>query len=181
LTVLEAFDRGGLLLFRNPDGSMIGPAWLSESARDVTALGSNLVLGLFIVAVGGFLALDGKRRAALLLLVTFGGGLGLVGLAKSLTARARPDLVPQAAAVFTTSLPSSHATLSAALVLVCTAVASQGAAPAPRAAAISAAVVVVGLIGVSRIYLGLHWPSDVLAGWALGTAWGWACWTVIPR
>lgn len=179
--MLEAFDRRGLFLLRSPDGAMLGPAWLTESARDVTALGSNLVLALLVVAVGGVLTLDGKRRAALLMFVTFGGGLALVGLTKSLTARPRPDLVPQAAAVFTTSLPSSHATLSAALAVVCTALACRGATPAPRIAAISAAVAIVGLIGVSRVYLGLHWPSDVLAGWALGTAWGWACWTVIPR
>ena len=179
--MLEAFDRGELLLFRDPAGAMIGPAWLWESARDVTALGSNLVLGLLVVAVGSVLALDGKRRAALLLLTIFGGGLALVGLAKSLTARPRPDLVPQAAAVFTTSLPSSHATLSAAVALVCTALAYRGATRAARTATICAAVAVVGLIGVSRVYLGLHWPSDVLAGWAIGTAWGWACWTVMPR
>jgi undecaprenyl-diphosphatase len=110
-----AFDRAILLALRNPTdlGNPIGPAWLAEAARDVTALGSMTVLGLATLLVAMFLAMGRKRAAAALVVVSVGGGMLLSSLLKMLIERTRPDLVPHLVEVFTASFPSGHATMSA--------------------------------------------------------------------
>lgn len=106
------FDRQVMLALRSStDPSVpIGPAWLPEAARDVTSLGSILVLGIITLAV---LFLAGKPAVAGLMLIAVVGGIALNDLLKFAFGRARPDFVTHAARVFTTSFPSGHATLSA--------------------------------------------------------------------
>jgi undecaprenyl-diphosphatase len=177
----SAFDRRLILLLRDPANPSvaIGPAWLQEAARDVTSLGSIIVLAIFTLAAVGYLFLARERISAWLLLVAVFGGIALVDVLKAVFARPRPDLVLPAARVFTASFPSGHASLSAITYLTMGALLAraQSSTMIGRYFLALAAFLTV-LIGVSRIYLGVHYPTDVLAGWCIGLAWAIACWVV---
>jgi undecaprenyl-diphosphatase len=177
----HALDTRILLALREPAdrGNPIGPAWVEETARDITALGSNGVLAFAVIATCLFLVLARKRAAALSLLIAAAGGLLLVQLLKHAYERPRPDLVPHAVRVFTPSFPSSHAMMSAVVYLTLGALLAR-AQPDRRLKVFfgALAVVLTLLIGVSRVYLGVHWPSDVLAGWCIGAAWAAAFWAL---
>jgi undecaprenyl-diphosphatase len=176
-----AFDRGIMLaLRRSADPAIpIGPVWLPEAARDVTSLGSMVVLGIVTLAVAGYLFFAGKPAAAWLTLIAVIGGIALSDLLKFAFARARPDVVAPLARVFTSSFPSAHATLSAITYLTIGAVLARS-QTSPRISIyfMALAAFLTVLIGVSRIYLGVHYPTDVLAGWCIGAAWALGCWAV---
>jgi undecaprenyl-diphosphatase len=174
-----AFDRAILLALRNPadPADPIGPAWLEEVARDITGLGSHVILIGLTLAVAGYLALIRKRAAALLVLVSIGGGMLLSAGLKTLFQRPRPDLVPHAVEVYTASFPSGHAMLSAVTYLTLGALIAQVEARwRTRGYVLFLAILTTLLVGASRVYLGVHWPTDVLAGWCLGAAWALLCW-----
>lgn len=175
-----AFDRNILLALRNPAdlSDPIGPRWLEEVARDITALGSHVVLTMVTLAVVGFLLIARKRGAAVLVAVSVGGGTLLGTLLKLLFGRARPDLVPHAVEVYSASFPSGHAMLSAVTYLTLGALLMRvQARPGERLYILAVAIALTLLVGASRVYLGVHWPSDVLAGWCVGAAWAILCWT----
>jgi len=173
------FDRWLLLALRAPGdpGDPLGPAWMEEIFRDFTALGGIGVLGLLTLASAGYLWLQGLRRVALFLLTAILGGL-LLGLAlKSGFDRPRPDLVSQGSMIYTSSFPSGHSMLAAVVYLTGGGLlAVVHGARKVRVYLIGCSVLATLLVGVSRVYLGVHWPSDVLAGWAAGAAWAAACW-----
>jgi undecaprenyl-diphosphatase len=177
----RAFDESVLLAFRDPNNpsSPIGPAWLQIMFRDITPLGGYAVVVLISLAVIGYLLIGGKRAAALWVLVSVGGGAVLSNLLKLAIERPRPDLVARLVDVNTTSFPSGHATLAAVTYLTLGALLSR---VEPRRHAkiyvLTVAVALTLLIGVSRIYLGVHWPTDVLAGWCVGAAWAMLCWRI---
>jgi undecaprenyl-diphosphatase len=175
----RAFDRAMLLALRDPAdlSDPVGPMWVEEMARDVTSLGGTAVLVLVSVAVIGFLLMVRKRGAALLVLGSIGGGVLLSTILKNVFERTRPDLVPHAVHVYTASFPSGHAMLSAVTYLTLGALLTR-VQPQRRVKAylLTVAVVLTVLIGVSRVYLGVHWPTDVLAGWCIGSAWAMLCW-----
>jgi undecaprenyl-diphosphatase len=108
-----AFDRAVMLALRNPadPADPIGPSWVEAAARDMTSLGSVAVLALVSLVVIGFLGIVGKRSAALLVLVSVGGGRLLGEVLKDTFERSRPDLVPHAVQVHSASFPSGHAVL----------------------------------------------------------------------
>jgi undecaprenyl-diphosphatase len=180
----RALDRAILLALRNPadHADPIGPRWFEEVARDVTALGGNAVLTALTLAVIGYLVLARKRGAALLVAVSVGGGTALSSLLKLGFARPRPDLVPHAMEVYTASFPSGHAMLSAVTYLTLGALLMR---VQPRwrlrLYILVLAVLATLLVGASRVYLGVHWPTDVLAGWCAGAAWALLCWLAALR
>jgi undecaprenyl-diphosphatase len=178
----SAFDRQIMLALRtSADPSVpIGPAWLPEAARDLTSLGSILVLLIITLVVAGYLFLAGKSAVAWLVLIAVLGGIALSDLLKFAFGRARPDVVPPLARVFTTSFPSGHATLSAITYLTIGAVLARS-QPSHTISLyfMSLAVFMTVLIGISRIYLGVHYPTDVLGGWCIGAAWAMGCWTIM--
>lgn len=180
----HALDRAIMLALRNPadHADPLGPRWLEEVARDVTALGGNAVLAALTLAVAGFLVLARKRGAALLVAVSVGGGTALSSLLKLGFARPRPDLVPHAVEVYTASFPSGHAMLSAVTYLTLGALLAR-VQPRRRLRAyvLALAVLTSLLVGASRVYLGVHWPSDVAAGWCVGAAWALLCWLAALR
>lgn len=155
----------------------IGPPWLQEAALEITALGSVAILTLVTVAAVAWLALLRKFGAAALVAIAVIGGALLSQVLKSGYARPRPDLVPHGDYVTSLSFPSGHAMSSAIVYLTLAALLSR-AQPHRRLKIylLSVAVVLVLLIGVSRVYLGVHWPSDVAAGWCIGSAWALLCW-----
>ncbi len=173
----QAFDKRLLLAMRHPDRSPIGPRFLQESARDVTALGGTAVLGLLTLITAGFLALDGKRNMALFVCGSVIGGLILTVALKDLFHRPRPDLVPHADIVFTTSFPSGHSMMSAATYLTLGALLARShERKRLKAYFLLLAVLLMFMVGLSRVYLGVHWPTDVLAGWTAGAVWALLCW-----
>ena len=155
----------------------IGPKWVEEMMRDFTALGSTGVLALMVLAVSGFLVMTRKGHAALTVLVAVASGVLLSQTMKWAYARPRPELVPHGAEVYTTSFPSGHAMMSAIVYLTLGALLARAqSGQGPKIYILAVAVILTVLVGVSRVYLGVHWPTDVLAGWALGGLWALACW-----
>ena len=151
---------------------LIGPDWLPGAVRDITALGSTSVLLLVALFALALLLADGRRRAAVLFAVTAIGGLALETAAKALVARPRPALVPHLVAVDTASFPSGHAMMSTVIFLALVLILRDlGARRALHRSALAGVSLLLVLIGLSRIALGVHWPSDVAAGWLLGIAW----------
>ncbi|NML18878.1 phosphatase PAP2 family protein [Azohydromonas caseinilytica] len=177
----HAVDRAILLMLRNPadPSDPLGPRWFEEFMRDLTALGGHGVLGLLLLAVSSFLLLAGLRRTAAWVLAACLSGALLSDLLKGFFARPRPDLVPHGAYVLTSSFPSGHAMLSALVYLTLAAlVARLLKRRRLRLHVMTVAVLLTLLVGISRVYLGVHWPSDVLAGWAIGAAWALAWWGI---
>jgi undecaprenyl-diphosphatase len=175
------FDRTILLALReasNP-ADPIGPSWLEEGARDITALGGHVVLTIVTLATLAYLIMTRKSHAAVLVFAAVGGGMLLSTALKMGFERPRPDLVPHAARVYTASFPSGHAMLSAVTYLTLGALLAR-VQPSRRLKAflLGLAVSLTILVGASRVYLGVHWPSDVLAGWCVGAAWASLCWFV---
>jgi undecaprenyl-diphosphatase len=129
------------------------------------------------LAVIGFLVLLRRRSAALLVAVSVGGGTALSSLLKLGFQRPRPDLVPHAVEVYTASFPSGHAMLSAVTYLTLGALLMR-VQPLWRVKfyILALAVLATLLVGTSRVYLGVHWPTDVLAGWCVGAFWALLCW-----
>ncbi len=183
-TTAHAFDTDIMLAFREagrPDDP-VGPAWFEEAVRDITALGSMVVLVLVTATVVIYLLMIGWRRQALSVLVAVGGGQILSSLLKLGIDRPRPDLVSHLVHVQTLSFPSGHAMMAAVTYLTLGAMLA-GIVPgrATRIYVLGVAILVTLLVGVSRVYLGVHWPSDVLAGWCAGFAWATLCWLVERR
>lgn len=167
-----AWDRAILLGLR----AWHGPAWLPDAARDVTALGSGTVLTTVALAAVGLLLAQRHLLTALALAGAALSGSWAVALLKTQVGRPRPTIVEHWAVVHNQSFPSGHAASSALIYLTLAALASQvTSGRGVRAYLIGVAVLLTGAIGVSRVYLGVHWPSDVLAGWSFGTLWaiGW--------
>ena len=179
-----ALDRRILLALRNPANlsDPIGSRSFEEGMRDVTGLGGFTVVTLVtLVAVVAFL-IHGRKRHALVLAGTVILAEISSDIAKTFYGRARPDLVPHGSYVYSASFPSGHSTLSAATyftlaVLIASLEPNRG----TKAMVFVLAAAMVLAIGFSRVYLGVHWPSDVLAGWSLGGAWALGAWTVLRR
>lgn len=178
----EALDRHLILSLRTPGdlNDPIGSRNVEEAVRDVTALGgTTLVVVVTVVAVLSFL-FHKKRMHALVM-----GGVVLAAWAssaatKALYGRPRPDLVPHEAYVYSGSFPSGHSTMStAAFLTLAMLVASLEARRRSKALAYALAGLVIVGVGVSRVYLGVHWPSDVLAGWCLGAGWALVGWVAL--
>jgi undecaprenyl-diphosphatase len=180
----RTFDERLILALRTPGdpNNPIGSRSIEEAVRDVTALGgTTLVTVVTIVGVLAFL-FHGRRRHALVL----AGGVILASVSsdmiKSFYDRPRPDLVPHGAYVYSGSFPSGHSTLSAATYLILAMlIASLEPRRRTKALVYGVAALVLVSVGFSRVYLGVHWPSDVMAGWCLGALWALVAWFVLRR
>ncbi len=178
----QAFDEAILLAMRAPHDltNPIGPGWVEEMGRDFTALGGTAVLSLLTLAVVGYLLLIGKPRVAVVLLLATIGALITSSALKYGIDRPRPDLVPHGSIVYTKSFPSGHSMQAAATYLTLAALLAR-VQRRRRVGAyiIGIAAVATLLVGLSRIYLGVHWPTDVLAGWTAGTVWVLLSWLLV--
>lgn len=169
-----SIDRPLMLMLRTPGdpADPIGSRSFEEAMRDITALGGFTFLTLVTIIAAAALAFYGKRRQALVFAGTVIAAELSADLLKALYNRPRPDLVPHLSYVYSHSFPSGHSTLSAATFLTLAAILSS--LQTKRRAKVFLFTIAVGLvlaIGFSRVYLGVHWPTDVLAGWTLGAAW----------
>ena len=178
----DSIDRSLILALRTPGDldNPIGPRNIEEAVRDLTALGGTTVVAL--VTVVGVLAFAFHRKYRHALVLT--GAVLLAWMSsdagKALYHRPRPDLVAHGAYVYSGSFPSGHSTLSAATYLtLAMLVASLETRRRTKVLAYSLAAALVVAVGFSRVYLGVHWPSDVLAGWCLGSLWALAGWIAL--
>jgi len=164
---------------RNPSDPTdpIGPKWLEEMFRDLTALGGVAVLVLVTAAVAGYLLLQHRRGAFLLILTAALSGIVLSLVLKQSFARPRPEVVPHLSYVLTASFPSGHSMLSAVVYLTLGAISARFVSRLrDKLYFITVALVLTGLVGISRVYLGVHYPTDILAGWMAGLTWATLCW-----
>lgn len=178
----RGFDTRILLALRNPDdpSDPLGPRWFEELMRDFTALGGVAVLVAVTLFVCGFLLILRRRHTALMVAAAVGGGTLLSQLLKWSFDRPRPDLVPHGSEVYTQSFPSGHSMMAAVVYLTLGALlARTQARQAAKVYLLGGAALLTVLVGISRVYLGVHWPTDVLAGWAMGAAWALICWLVM--
>lgn len=175
------FDEWAVRAMRRSDdpSKPIGTPWLLEVARDLTALGGVTFLSLLTSAVVGFLWLRRMYGAMLLVIVATVGGLCVSTLLKWSFERPRPDLVPHLSMVYTSSFPSGHSMLSATVFLTLgTLLARFVRERRLKAYFLIVALALTTLVGISRVFLGVHYPTDVLAGWTAGMAWAVGCWLV---
>jgi undecaprenyl-diphosphatase len=174
----QAFDRKLLLTMRRPgDLAPIGPPSVQDAARDITALGGVVMVGLLTVITSGFLALDGKRHMALFVFGSLVSGFIASTILKDLFVRPRPDLVPRSAYSSGASFPSGHSMMSAITYLTLGALLARSQERKRlKAYFFLVAALLTFMVGVSRVYLGVHWPTDVLAGWVAGAVWALLCW-----
>jgi undecaprenyl-diphosphatase len=172
------FDERILLMFRNPSdvSDPLGPAWLEVVVRDISALGGLLSLGLIALAACGYLWLKHKHRLALFVAISVCGGSLVNTLLKGLFARPRPTVVPHETAVALSSFPSGHAMMAAVVFLTLGALLAFSADERRIKIYILAwSVLLTVSVGISRVYLGVHWPTDVVAGWIAGAIWATLC------
>lgn len=152
---------------------------LEEIGRDITALGSVTVLSLCTLAVVIFLLLVRNYRAMWLVIIATLGGQGLSSVLKYFIARERPTVSEHLTHVYTASFPSGHAMMSAVVYLTLgSLLAGIVRRTRLRVFFLALALVLTFLVGVSRVYMGVHWPTDVLAGWTAGLVWAILCWLV---
>ncbi len=180
----HAFDAAVLTFLRLPEDTStpIGPAWLLNAMTDITALGGYAVLTLLTIAAALYRFARDDRATGLIILAAIGSGAFLGNLLKLGFDRPRPDIVEHLTHAASSSFPSGHATLSAVTYLTLGALMARGQPGARlKALVLGGAILLTILVGFSRVYLGVHWPTDVLAGWCLGAAWAALWWLVLRR
>lgn len=169
----DAFDRHVLIAIRAATaGHGAGLDFLRMAMRDITALGNLTNLTLVVILSAGFLVSVRRTGLAIMLVGEVLAGTTLVALLKAVVARPRPDVVAHLTTFKSESFPSGHAADSA-IVYLSLAILLARIVPtrAARIFVVGAAGGLTFVIGMSRLYLGVHWPSDVLAGWAIGSGW----------
>jgi len=154
-----------------------GPWWLHEAAVDITSLGGISVLGLFALIALGLLLMLGKRLSAVILIVGLVGSVMLSEGLKAVFDRVRPPDIYQAVDTLNASFPSGHALLATTFYLSVGVMLTRAFPHRHlKAYAMGAAILIALLIGVTRVYLGAHWASDVLGGWSVGAAFAMVLW-----
>ena len=173
----QHFDEWALRALRGPDGAApVGPRWLVRVARDLTALGSGAVITLVSLGAAGFLALRRNWGALALVVASIAGGGIMSTLLKRVFDRARPDLSLHFTEVTSLSFPSGHSMLAAVTYFTLGALLARTTGDRLiKAYFLASAALLALIIGATRIYLGVHFPSDVLAGWCAGIAWALFC------
>jgi undecaprenyl-diphosphatase len=173
----QRFDEWTLRAMRSPDSAEpLGPSWLVNVARDLTALGSGAVITLVSLGAAGFLALRRKWSALALVVASIAGGAIMSTLLKRAFDRARPELSLHLTEVTSLSFPSGHSMLAAVTYFTLGALLARTTADRGiKAYFLTSAALLALIVGATRIYLGVHFPSDVLAGWCAGIAWALLC------
>lgn len=178
----HGLDERILLLMREPGApdNAIGTPRFEEFVRDISALGSQGVLFLGVFAASGFLVMRRQYHAAVLLLVAAVGAYFVAAGLKGVFDRPRPSMVtPFSFHTGTRSFPSGHSVMAAAVYLTLGALLSRLVKPlVHKIYFIGMAALLACLVGLSRIYLGMHHPTDVVAGWIIGAYWAGFCWEI---
>lgn len=179
----RVFDTAVLMALRTPGNPAdpLGPPWFEEAARDVTSLGSFTILFAVVAFVAIYLFLQHRPRNAWFLVLSSLSGTLVSTLLKMAIARPRPD-VTGVTRVFTASFPSGHALASAVVYLTIGVFVARAASSRKMAIySLSCAALLTFIVGLSRIYLGVHYPTDVIAGWLVGAGWALLCWIIAEK
>jgi undecaprenyl-diphosphatase len=180
----QAFDAEIVRSLRNPQDPSrpIGPWWMERVLIDITALGSAVVLGLIVLIITGYLLLQTRYKAAIMVLATsISGGVGSE-LLKRFFERPRPSVVPHLQSVVSASFPSGHAMQSAMIYLTLGALLMRVVEGRfTKIYCMAMAIFLTLLVGVTRVFLGVHYPTDVLGGWMLGFLWAAIAWLATRR
>jgi undecaprenyl-diphosphatase len=158
----------------------VGRGWIQQMWLNITALGSVTIVLLFSTIVVGYLAMLGEWRTAGVVVGGIVGAMLTSTLLKGVFDRPRPDIVPHMVDVASASFPSGHSLVSAVVYPTLGSLLTRLVEHwRLKIYFLAVAMLLTVLIGVSRIYLGVHYPTDVLAGWMLGLGWGIVCWLVL--
>ena len=178
-----AFDRPGLLFWRTGAGLVPkGPQFLLEGVRDLTSLGGVLLRNLIALGAVTALLFLRLRREAVLLALTVAGAWLVDGAIKGLVGRPRPEIVPHLTEAGGASFPSGHAFNSAVVyIAIALAFATLSARDSVRLTIIGTAIVLSLVIAWTRVWLGVHFPSDVAAGWLGGAGWAFLAAALLQR
>lgn len=153
--------------------------WFNEFVRDISGLGGLGVLGLLILTSSIFLVISGNVKTALFVTFATLSGVALSSLLKLGFDRPRPDLIPHLTHIYSASFPSGHAMVSALVYMTLGALLAREVSGFwSKIFVMSVAISLTGLVGLSRLYLGVHWPSDIVAGWAAGATWALVWWVM---
>jgi len=174
LGLAAEFDRTLLLAMRAPGApdDPLGPLWLEDALRDLTTLGGSAVLFVATAAIAAYLWANHHGQLAAFAIISVLGAQAASEALKAVFDRPRPDLAPHEVAVYSASLPSGHAMMAAACYFTLAyALAREQGRRRNQIFPYALATLLVLTIGLSRVYLGVHWPTDVLAGWCAGGAW----------
>jgi undecaprenyl-diphosphatase len=156
--------------------SLDSPKWFEEIMRDCTAFGGTFVLSMVTIAVGVFLIIRKQYHALVFVLMAVVGATILSLSLKGFFHRDRPMILEHRSHTMTSSFPSGHAMLSAAVWLTLAVLLSRlDKSPFMKGYFIAVGLFISFMTGVSRVWLGVHWPTDVLAGWMAGSIWAVLC------
>lgn len=172
-------DMALLMLLREGEdaNNPIGPPWVENLMRDYTALGGTAFLVLMVTAVTIYYLIQGRYKEMMFLLVAVIGAYLISDILKGYFDRPRPEFVPPGSYRYSASFPSGHALLAATTYLTLGTIVSQLATRNRMKAFIFLlSTFIMVLVGFTRMYLGVHYPTDVLAGWAIGSVWAMVCW-----
>jgi len=176
---IQKFDERILISLRYADDmhQLRGPDWLKDFMRDVTALGGAPVLILITLGVIGYLILQKSYRSLALVIIATVSGLLMSLILKFYFIRPRPEVVPHLMTETTPSFPSGHSMMSAVIYFTLAALLTRlETSNKIRIYTISLTLFVVFIVGISRVFLGVHYPTDVLGGWTFGLFWAMLCW-----
>lgn len=182
--VLDGLDRDLMLALRGPGGpgDPVGSRGVEEAVRDLTALGGTTLVTVATASVSLLLLVQRQGYRAAVVIGAILAAWLTKDTAKALFGRPRPDIVPHEVYVSSAAFPSGHTTLATALFLtLAVLVSSYGLSRSGRTVVYGVAILLAGMVGFSRVYLGVHWPSDVLAGWCLGGLWATVAWIALGR
>jgi undecaprenyl-diphosphatase len=175
----QNFDVTIIEALRNPADQTIpwGPFWLPDVMRDITSLGGGTVIALITLIVIIYLLMQKKIGELLLVLAAVLGGTIIGIVLKEIFGRERPDLIFRLTDATSLSFPSGHSMMSTVIYLSLAALLARIQHERKiRIYIISVALFLAFIIGISRIYLGVHYPTDVVGGWTIGLGWASICW-----
>jgi undecaprenyl-diphosphatase len=178
----QELDEAILLALRAAPDDPVGPYEVEAGVMHLSALGSGVVTTLIVLVATVFFALAGHwRYASLMVACSVGCGV-IMSLLKGLFERARPTVVTHIDPPGGLSFPSGHSSISAALYLTLAVLIARTLQQRKlRIYVVCVGVMMMVLVGFTRVYLGVHYPTDVLAGWTLGLTWALICGTVVRQ
>lgn len=175
----RSLDEVMLSVFRSSSDrtNPVGSRGIEDISRNISSMGSNAVLVFVSIIVVSYLLAQGRKKASWLVVASIVGSLGISFVLKLLFDRPRPDLSVESVHVTTSSFPSGHAMVSMAVyTLFAALLARLDSRRWVKIFFLASAVLINLVIGITRLHLGTHWPTDLLAGWTIGAAWTTLCW-----
>lgn len=165
--------------FRSPTdlSRLKGPVWAKEAAIDSSTLGGSTLTIIITVLVASYLLINRQRRDCIIVAAAVSSGSAASVVLKHVFERPRPTAVPYLVHVNDASFPSGHSMTSAVVYITLGVLLARSTNSwKHKLFYVGTGLILSGLVGLSRVMLGVHYPSDVIAGWAAGASWALICW-----